>query len=204
MKRTEKKSRSQKRFYTNRTDVNYTLWRQAALDSDQSYKTDTVEYFESLCKEASQKAAKGDTKAIYSIVKLASGKVKSNTASQVKRLDGSSPNSKEETLADWATYFNQLLNNPSPKSNENIAAASNSLPIDLNDFTMAELEKALQSCSLGKSPGEDHLICIESLRFGGPRVNKALLEVCNAVLNNSDPPQQWRTNIIIPVPKKRR
>jgi len=42
----------------------------------------------------------------------------------------------------------------------------------------------------------------ETMRFAGSDVQNCLLDVCNKVLNGHTPPWQWKTNVIIPIPKK--
>ena len=46
-------------------------------------------------------------------------------------------------------------------------------------------------------------MAVETLKYGGTQLLDLLLSVCNKVLLNDDiAPQQWRQNIIIPIPKK--
>ena len=74
--------------------------------------------------------------------------------------------------------------------------------ISVEDFTEEEFTRALTQCKFGKSPGIDSSMRAEIMRFAGSDVQKRLLDICNKVLNGHSPPWQWKTNIILPIPKK--
>ena len=60
----------------------------------------------------------------------------------------------------------------------------------------------LKYCKNNKATGIDNSICIESLKLGSSELLMKLLEIINNVWNNNEIPKQWKTNIIVPIPKK--
>jgi len=52
-----------------------------------------------------------------------------------------------------------------------------------------------------KAPGID-LVTSETLKYGGQACHQMLLDICNDVFQNHKPPDQWNTNITVPIPKK--
>ena len=64
--------------------------------------------------------------------------------------------------------------------------------------TIAELDAAIKQMSNNKACGIDG-ITTEYLKI--PGISTVLLPVINKVLETCDAPTEWRTNIIVPVPK---
>ena len=79
---------------------------------------------------------------------------------------------------------------------------STDLDISVEDFTEQEFTRALTQCKFGKFAGIDTSMRAETMRFAGSDVQNCLLDVCNKVLNGHPRSWQWKTNIIIPIPKK--
>jgi hypothetical protein len=189
-------------FQKHRTDENYLTWRQRATESRDSFIKDKNNYYENLCTQATEAAKANNSKELYKIIRtIASKKQKSNTH-LVKMRDGSSPKNKDDLLAEWRSYFADLLNNPSTtSSNIRIHASSTDLPINSDDFTILEVRNAIRKLKNGKSPGDDVYITGEALKHAESTA-EVLMEICNDVLNSNNPPRQWLTNTIIPIPKK--
>ena len=119
----------------------------------------------------------------------------------MKKRDGTEAESKDELLKE-ISYFKELLNNRSTIWQWPNNPAEVNLPINCSDFTLQELKAALSKLSLGKSPRVDQSVTPEALKYGGESMTKALLDVCNKVLNDLQLPAQWLDNIIIRMPKK--
>ena len=147
---------------------------------------DKVQFYEDLCAEATQASRNNNTRAVYQVVRKLSGKSSKNTSSLVKKRDGTEAESKDELLKEWRSYFEELLNNRSTNTtgNDQITPVEVDLPINCSDFTLQELKAALSKLSLGKSPGADQSVTPEALKYGGESMTKALLDVCNKVLND--------------------
>jgi len=74
--------------------------------------------------------------------------------------------------------------------------------ISVEDLTEQEFARALTQCKFSKSPGIDTSRRAEIMHFAGSDVQNRQSDICNKVLNGHSPPWQWKTNIIIPIPKK--
>ncbi len=70
-----------------------------------------------------------------------------------------------------------------------------------DDFTMHELNAALDKAAEGKAPGPLGL-ALELFSKGGSRVRKALLNVCNASWRTGVIPDDWQKRAIAPVLKR--
>jgi hypothetical protein len=124
----------------------------------------------------------------------------------IKRLhfDGKNPENDTELMLLWRNHFDKLLNNA-----ENINAfyldipeATVDLPINCDDFTMDEIKIVLKSLKNNRACGVDHAITNESLKYSGDMAIVNLRNICNKILKSGTPPLEWKTNIIIPIPKK--
>ncbi|CAF4573505.1 unnamed protein product, partial [Rotaria sp. Silwood2] len=83
-----------------------------------------------------------------------------------------------------------------------IPAAPKDLPINIDPITIDEVLEAVKQLKNGKSPGFDHAITPEVLKYGGQWVTNQLRNICNDIFENQKSPKQFNTNIIIPLPKK--
>ena len=104
----------------------------------------------------------------------------------------------------WRNYFDKLLSN---KENIdvidlNILEAEEDLLIDCSDFTINEVKTVLKSLKNNKMCGIDYVIKNEALKYSGNISITMLCNLCNKVLKDGNPPSEWKTNIIIPIPKK--
>ena len=70
-----------------------------------------------------------------------------------------------------------------------------------SDILESEVEKAIKSLKLGKSPGMDN-IPAELLIYGGNTVVKVFTRICNHVFRTGKWPDDWTTSVVIPLPKK--
>ena len=138
----------------------------------------------------------------WKIINEMAGKSSINPATQVKAPDGRVIENCEELMVEWKAHFEKLLNAPTVQSSRQILPAENDLPIPTGDFTDDEMVKAIKSLNNHKAPGVDYGITAEAIKFGGVTLRSQLLSLCNKVKNNLIPPSQWRTNIVVPLPKK--
>ncbi|CAF5159307.1 unnamed protein product, partial [Rotaria magnacalcarata] len=107
-------------------------------------------------------------------------------------------------MHEWKAYFEELLNaktniNPNTQA---IPPAPEDLPINQGPITINEVEQAANQLKDGKSPGIDHSITPEVLKYGGRWIMNQLCNISNEIYNNQQTPKQFNTNIIIPIPKK--
>ena len=78
------------------------------------------------------------------------------------------------------------------------------LPTDFNtsNFSREEIYATIKSLKNNKAPGVDNLVTAELLKRADDYLRDVLRSLCNKILNGADPPWQWTTNKIVPVPKK--
>ncbi|CAF5000001.1 unnamed protein product, partial [Rotaria socialis] len=139
----------------------------------------------------------------WSLIDEISGKSTSYNTSKIKRKDGTKINSTNELMHEWKAYFEELLSaktNINP-NNQAIPPAPEDLQINQGPITINEVEQAINQLKDGKSPGIDHSITPEVLKYGGRWIMNQLCSICNEIYNNQQTPKQFNTNIIIPIPK---
>jgi hypothetical protein len=108
-------------------------------------------------------------------------------------------------LAEWRLYFENLLNNKTvnPQTLSIIPPPARiDLNIDSSNIKRWEIKAAVQSLKNNKAPGTDQIVTAATLKHGGDFLLNLVHEVCQAVYSGFDPPWQWTTNSIVPVPKK--
>ena len=95
-----------------------------------------------------------------------------------------------------------LLNAPPISSTADIPPAEVDLPIKTGDYTRTEVEVAIQSLKNSKAPGIDSVLYAETIKYGGERLLDKLVTLLNLVKNNLVIPNEWKTFICVPLPKK--
>lgn len=191
-----------KRKYLNTKIINdYNKWRKLCREVSDSFKKDKKKHFEELGIQAGNAYKENNMKNVYEIINIISGKFKKNTAIGVRKRDGNLPENTQELTNEWKLWFEEILN-----KNNNIRSYVKKrtciLPINIGNFTEEEIRLAIKELKNGKAAGIDKDITAEALKAGGSTIVTYLCDICNSVLNNNDPPSQWTTNLIIPIPKK--
>ena len=106
-----------------------------------------------------------------------------------------------ERLKNWENHFVKLLGQPPEVPDEDIVIRTINPPLDINidPFTDSELNLARKQIKEGKAFGEDGISPEVMKRVD---LNDIVLKFCNDALDGGDLPDQWKTSLIIPVPKK--
>ena len=106
-----------------------------------------------------------------------------------------------ERLKNWENHFVKLLGQPPEVPDEDIVIRTINPPLDINidPFTDSELNLARKQIKEGKAFGEDGISPEVMKRVD---LNGIVLKFCNDALDGGDLPDQWKTSLIIPVPKK--
>ena len=106
-----------------------------------------------------------------------------------------------ERLKNWENHFVKLLGQPPEVPDEDIVIRTINPPLDINidPFTDSELNIARKQIKEGKAFGEDGISPEVMKRVD---LNGIVLKFCNDALDGGDLPDQWKTSLIIPVPKK--
>jgi len=137
----------------------------------------------------------------WKIINELAGKTQRARA-KVKKRNGSPPSSDTELLQEWREYFSSLLNNISTSAKDLPLPAEQDLPISTHPPSLEETQAAIMQLKRKKAAGMDDGISVEALQCGGTTITKVLHSFCVEVYNTLVPPDQWATNIIIPLPKK--
>jgi hypothetical protein len=108
--------------------------------------------------------------------------------------------SSEERVKLWHKYFKNLLGNPPniDGSDTPIRQVFDTLSIRDDPFDMEEYLAAKRTIKCGKSCGDDG-ITPEFLKYVG--LDDIILGFINRSYSTKDLPQEWKTLIIVPVPK---
>ena len=105
----------------------------------------------------------------------------------------------QDQLQNWETYFKELLGEPPlPFGDPTHIIISKQLPIEMGDFTLAELLASIKSMSNHKSFGLNE---IPTESWKTRPLGDVLLLVCNKSFKG-DIPTAWKQVAIIPLPKK--
>ena len=118
-------------------------------------------------------------------------------SAQSSKLKAESP---EERVKQWHKYFKNLLGNPPniDGSDTPIRTVFDTLSIRDDTFDMQEYLMAKKSIKCGKSCGDDG-ITPEFLKYVD--LDDVILGFINKAYTTRELPQEWKTLIIVPVPK---
>jgi hypothetical protein len=109
--------------------------------------------------------------------------------------------SPSDRLSIWKTHFKNVL---APEVDNNIQLSfpkifDTDIMFNTSEFSIFELEKVLKSMQNNKACGEDN-IPVELLKI--PGFIYVLLPILNKALLDGEIPIEWKTQLIIPIPKK--
>ncbi|CAF1276691.1 unnamed protein product [Adineta ricciae] len=200
----EQRNKAKVKFKHNPSIKNKNQWHTLNQQLDTSYNNDKIKFLEDKLEQLEQAALSNQIRATWCLVDEISGKRRHNSASQIKRADGTKINSTAELMSEWKNYFEDLLNVKSNNSQDTqaIPPALEDLPINQGLITLEEVEQAVKQLKDGKSPGLDYAITPEVLKYGGQWILNQLCNICNEIYENQQTPKQFNTNIIIRIPKK--
>ena len=121
---------------------------------------------------------------------------KRNISWGVKDKNGKVLTSKDEILERWATFYEELYDDPNtcdplPPDTEN--------PIP--SILKSEVASAIDKLSSGKSPGIDS-ICAEFLKAGGDAMVQVLTKLFNLILETGEIPSTFKKALIVVLFKK--
>ncbi|XP_077868777.1 uncharacterized protein LOC144359464 [Saccoglossus kowalevskii] len=114
----------------------------------------------------------------------------------VKAKDGSIITEERTKLERLKEHFQEILNQPDPLVVANITEAVEHL-----DINVGEITDAIQKLKNGKAPGE-YGICPEMLKVEDKDTPHVLQNILQDIWNSETAPDDWKTGIIIKLPKK--
>jgi hypothetical protein len=191
-------------FKQKRNPNNKNNWHQLNKHLNSSYQNDKIKFLEDKLEQLNQAALSNQSRTTWTIIDQISGKRRYNSSTKIKDANGTKINSTTELMNEWKRYFEDLLNvkTNSFQTAHTIPPADNDLPINTGPITIEELQQAVKQLKNGKSPGLDHVITPELLKYGGDWIVNKLCHICNEIFEEQATPKQFNTNIIIPIPKK--
>ena len=203
LKLREHRDYAKKCFLRNKSRESKKIWMKAAKVLDESYKNDKINFYSDICKDLCEANKNNNLHEVYKIVGRLANKKPAKNASQIRKVNGEFPANNTDLKNEWELYFRSLLN-PS-NGNENlkttIKAAEVDLPISTEKFSFSEILPIINGLKNRKAVGIDK-VPAEFIKYGGHTIHNHILNICNDVFLNKTPPDDWMTNIIIPIPKK--
>ena len=162
---------------------------------------DKEEWIEEQCSTIEKGMETGDSKNAYSTLKSLTKTSQLRTA-VTNDQDGKLITDNEKVLKRWTKYCKGLYNY---EIHPYTSLLQTDLPsMDGEDSLLIlkeEVEAAVQSLNLGKSPGVDN-IPSELVKNGGKEVVKALTALCQWIWEQKKWPKEWTQSLMIPLPKK--
>ena len=198
----EERDRAKKRYLLLRTRQTRETWRKLNNNLNESYRCDELAFIQEQMEDLQEADQRGDYNTTWKIINTISGQ-NSRSNHKVKKRDGTAPTSDTELLDEWREYFADLLNNDSRTTSSPLPSpADQDLPICVDPPTIEEIQKAIRSMKNNKAAGLDYAITAEALQGGGEVTANIIHSFCVEVFNGHTPPDQWITNVIVPLPKK--
>ena len=199
----KKKNSAWREWYKDRIDEKKEKWKRLDKASKQMIRFAKKDSWNKFLKEIMENW-KGDKKLIYKIIK--NQRNQAQETSKILTKDGSLVWKKDEILNVWKDYFqNLLLGEEMVVSNQNKETLEEEMSLDRNikedDFTMLNLEIALDKMKNGKAPGEDE-VTVEMTKSAGPIGMQWLYRLMRIVWKEGIIPKEWQKGIIIPIFKK--
>ena len=165
-----------------------------------SARKDKRDYVEDLANQAEVAARKGNSRELYKITKLLSGK-NSSRSSTLKNKQGEILTTEIEKANRWVEHFKEVLNRPLPNNIANPEPAQNDLNIRVDVPSQSEVRKAIETMKPNKAPGIDQ-IQAEILKADLETSTKYLTEMFVAIWDKEVIPDDWCKGVITKLPKK--
>ena len=169
-----------------------------AKQMSERYIANRLEYIDQQCQLIESAMSENQLRRAYGLIHVLSGKA---SRSGVK-IAADSPT---QRLNIMRNHFETVLSSAQhPEHAANLPGPAIVFPYVHNEFktspfTMYELKEAIAGMSSGKAPGIDN-ITAEELRM--PALFNPTLTILNQALAGREVPTEWKTLVIIPVPKK--
>ncbi|RUS71656.1 hypothetical protein EGW08_020580 [Elysia chlorotica] len=101
----------------------------------------------------------------------------------------------------WAEHFKEILNRPPPPEPPEIPDAGETLEVNMNPPTKAEIRKAIKTMKSGKAAGPDG-IPPEALKDDINTSTDMLHPFLQKVWENEEMPMEWKKGYLVKLPKK--
>ncbi len=167
----------------------------------QSCRTDKRHYIDALAIEAETAAKNNDMRTLYKTTKKMRGDYGTSQDKPVKTVDGRLIKGESEKINRWKEYFETTLSRPVPLQTPDIPERVEDIDIPTDPITVEEVKQAIKKLKYRKAPEEDE-VCAEMLKAGGEETAKFLFQILQNVWETEQIPEDWKTGLIIPLPKK--
>ncbi|KAJ8417554.1 hypothetical protein AAFF_G00223970 [Aldrovandia affinis] len=187
------------------------LWRWRMEDEEyrcldkevkKSCRNDRRRWLEEKAREAQEAAEKNEMKTLYRIVRELTSS-RSSSGVPIRSKDGRALLSDEEQEARWVEHFREVLNQPTPPTLFNLdqEPPAPTLNITSDKISGIEVARAIKSLKNNKVPGLDK-VSAELLKHGQEVGVESLTHLFNLIWHSEDVPVDWRSGVIVTLPKK--
>ena len=163
-------------------------------------KRDNKTYVEKLANEAEIAARQNNSIELYKITRQLAGKSKS-TSRPIRDKQGNLLTKESLQLQRWKEYFQDILNRPPPDSIPDIEETNEDLNINCGRISKEEIKRAIKKLKLGKAPGIDN-IPYDVLKADIGATTDVLYSVLNEIWDKEEIPTEWKTGMLVTIPKK--
>ena len=161
---------------------------------------DKKTYFEKLANEAEIAARQYNSRELYKITRQLAGKNKS-TSRPVRDKQGNLLTKESLQLQRWKEYFQEIVNRPPPDSIPDIEEATEDLNISCGRISKEEIKRALNKLNLCSAPGINN-IPSDVLKADISAATDVLYNLLNEVWDKEEIPTEWKTGVLVTIPKK--
>jgi len=165
----------------------------------QRCKRDKKDWLDKKATEAEEAARRNDSKKLYRVIKELSGR--RPQIPPIKLSDNTTAKSEKEQTDRWKQHFQTVFSCPPPPITQQFGDHQGSrLDINTQPFTLSEVKTAINKLKVGKAAGADGIQA--ELLKQNDCVASEMLKLCNHIWSEEVVPLDWRSSIIIPLPKK--
>jgi len=187
-------NKAQERYHHDPQERNREEVAQRKAQLRECYGTVEGEFLKEKIRGIERHVVHQNTKKSWDLVNEVTQRKKTNSG----LIDGGSAS---ERLKSWKDHFVNLLGQPPSVPDEDIPIRTICPPQDIETgpFTKSELAKARKQIKEGKAAGEDGISPEIMKRVD---LDEITLKFYNDGVSGGDLPDQWKSSIIIPIPKK--
>ena len=176
-------------------------YQQVHREVRQNMRAAKEKWIEKQCEAMEKGLETGNSKQAYNTLKALT-KTSLPKAAVIEDTDGKLLTDNNDVLRRWTEYCDGLYNyqlcpDATILQNSQRSTDSENSPPVLKE----EVEAAVRSLKIGKSPGVDN-IPSELLKSGGEETVKALTALCQKIWEEKKWPKEWTQSLVIPLPKK--
>ena len=102
----------------------------------------------------------------------------------------------------WKTHFETILNKEAPREVEDIPERDEDLLVNMDPPTANEVKSAIDNMKSGKLPGADGVSAELLKKTVGDVITETLTEIFKEIWKEKEIPVDWKTGLIVKLPKK--